>query len=117
MTGLKCSKEEALEIYEYDKKVDKAKVKDRLEYDLDLETEKAIKKLVNVTDRKKAPNYQFSKRERKENTTKSGLINEIAVFLTNKTENVTIVNKERVISFTVGDDVYEVTLTQKRKPK
>lgn len=31
--------------------------------------------------------------------------------------NINVVNIERVVSFTVGDDQYELTLSKKRKPK
>ena len=34
-----------------------------------------------------------------------------------KRKNVEIVNKERQIAFTVGENVFELTLVQKRKPK
>ena len=121
MTGLKCSEAEAKEILAYDKEVDKAKVKDRLAHDLDIETEKEAKKMINVREHKKAPNYQFSQRERKANPTKGGIIAELAKFLENDsefaTEKVTITNKERIIAFSIGDDNFEITLTQKRKPK
>jgi hypothetical protein len=33
------------------------------------------------------------------------------------TENVEITNKERQISFSIGDQKYELTLVQKRAPK
>lgn len=121
MTGLKCSEAEAKEVLAYDKEVEKAAVRDRLEYDLDLETEKEAKKMINVREHKKAPNYQFTQRERKANPTKGGIIAELAKFLENDsefaTEKVTITNKERMIAFSIGDDNFEVTLTQKRRPK
>ena len=56
-----------------------------------------------------------------ENPTKSGIIAEIANFLQenseNACENVIITNAERQISFTIGENTYEFTLVQKRKPK
>lgn len=121
MTGLKCSEAEAKEILAYDKEVDKAGAKERLAHDLDIETEKEAKKMVNVHEHKKAPNYQFTQRERKANPTKGGIITELAKFLENDSdfavEKVTITNKERMIAFSIGSDNFEVTLTQKRKPK
>jgi hypothetical protein len=35
--------------------------------------------------------------------------------MTNNAENVEITNAERQIAFTVGENKYELTLTQKRK--
>jgi hypothetical protein len=62
-----------------------------------------------------------TKRERKANPTKAGIIAEIATFLTENsefaTENVQITNKERMIAFQIGEEKYEITLIQKRKPK
>ena len=120
MSGLKCDLEEAKEILAYDKAIDKAGAKERLAHDLDLETEKEAKKMANVRDHK-APNYQFTKRERKANPTKGGIIAELAKFMENDSEfavaDLEITNKERVIAFTIGEDKFEITLTQKRKKK
>lgn len=118
MYGLNCTREEAEDVIKWDKVIDQG---GRTPYDLDPEAEKAAKKLANVTERKKPANYEFSKRERKENPTKSGIVAEIAQFLTENsqfaTESVEITNKERMISFKIGEESYEITLIQKRKPK
>lgn len=120
--GLKCSREEAVEIFLADKAIDRG---ERMPFDLDPETEKMAKKFANVQERKKkAPtvyNFDTSTKKRKENPTKSGIIAEIAKFLQenseNACENVIITNAERQISFTIGENTYEFTLVQKRKPK
>ncbi len=122
MQGLKCDRSEALAIYEADKAIDRG---ERLPFDLPIEKEKEAKKMANVTERKrKAPtvyNFDTSQKKRKENPTKAGIIAEIAKFLQeqseNACENVTITNPERQIAFTIGDNSYEFTLVQKRKPK
>lgn len=120
MAGLKCSEAEAKEIYAYDKMVDGAGAKERLEFDLSLEAEKEAKKLANSRERKPTV-YNFNQRERKTNPTKAAIIAEIAKFLEenseNACENVKITNKERQISFKIGENDYEFTLVQKRKPK
>ena len=121
MNGLKCSEQEAQEIYEYDCAIDKAKVKDRLEHDISLEAEKVAQKFAH-TGTKKPTVYQFNqKRERKANPTKGGIIAEIAEFLEEisafAAESVEITNKERQIAFKIGEDAFELTLVQKRKPK
>lgn len=120
--GLKCSREEAIEIFLADKAIDRG---ERMPFDLDPETEKMAKKFANVQERKKkAPtvyNFDTSTKKRKENPTKSGIIAEIAKFLQenseNACENVIITNAERQISFSCGENTYEFTLVQKRKPK
>lgn len=118
--GLKCSRDEALEIFEYDRKVDKATVKERLEHDLAADVEKEALKMTKCLDRKQTV-YNFDKRERKANPTKGGIIVELAEFIQKNsqfdTANVEITNKERMIAFSIGDDKFEITLTQKRKPK
>jgi hypothetical protein len=122
MQGLKCSRDEAIEIFLADKAIDRG---ERMEFDLPPELEKEAKKMANVTERKrKAPtvyNFDTSKKKRKENPTKAGIVAEIAKFLQeqseNACENVNITNPERQIAFTIGDNSYEFTLVQKRKPK
>ena len=116
MRILGCSAEEADDIISYDKQVDKG---ERTPYDLDPEKEKVAKKFAHA-DRKPTV-YKFQKRERKANPTKGAIIAELAQFLTesseNACENVEITNKERQIAFTIGENSYELTLVQKRKPK
>lgn len=118
--GLRCSEEEAIEIYLADKAIDRG---ERLPFDLPIELEKEAKKMANVTERKRPTVYNFdtSNKKRKENPTKSGIISEIAKFLQEQSENaveaVNITNPERQIAFTIGENSYELTLVQKRKPK
>lgn len=122
MQGLKCGRDEAVEIFLADKAIDRG---ERMEFDLPPELEKEAKKMANVTERKrKAPtvyNFDTSKKKRKENPTKAGIVAEIAKFLQeqseNACENVNITNPERQIAFTIGENSYELTLVQKRKPK
>jgi hypothetical protein len=113
MTYLKCTKEEALEIIECDKAIDRG---ERVYFDLDPEAEKQAKKYANTGTRQ--TNGQKTERKRKENPTKATIIAEISEFLTQKGyEMVEITNKERRIAFKVGENAYELTLVQKRKPK
>ena len=111
MRCLDCTEEEALNVIECDKAIDKG---ERMSFDLDPETEKEAKKFANVGTRK--TNGTKTERKRKENPTKATLISEIADFLTkNGYENVAILNKERQISLKVGENSFELTLVQKRK--
>jgi hypothetical protein len=56
-------------------------------------------------------------RVRKENPTKEMVIAEIAALLPKFAENIQILNVGKLISFTIGEETYEIDLKQKRKPK
>lgn len=119
MRYLHCSEEEAEQIMADDKAIDRgAKL-----FELSDEQKKVAKKYTTTGTRKTPPAYNFdtSKRQRKENPTKSGIIAELAKFLQEQSENacvnVTITNKERQIAFVCGEHSYELTLVQKRAPK
>ena len=120
----KCgfSPEEIEDIIKSDEAIDKG---ERVYFDLDPEKEKEAKKFAKAGTRKAPTVYKLDntegKRSRKENPTKAGIIAEIAKFLAenseNACENVEITNKERQIAFKIGENCYEFTLGQKRKPK
>lgn len=112
---LGCSREEAIATLKDDKDIDRGKKK---KFDLSPEQEKIAKQYTKTGTRKTG--YSFSKRERKENITKSTIISALADFLNNselEMAQVEITNKERQIKFSVGEDNFELTLVQKRKPK
>lgn len=115
---LGCTREEAIDIIETDKIIDKG---GRTQYDLSKEEEKLAMKISGVSERKAKSADNKRGKVRAENPTKSGIIAEIAEYLTENcgfaTENVTITNKERQISFSIADEKFELTLVQKRKPK
>ena len=109
--------EEIAEVLADDKKVDRG---EKL-WELTDEQKKVAKAMTVIdTKTKKAPTvYKFEKKtNRKENTTKSAIIAEIDDFFNEKGYDlVEITNKERQIAFKVGENDYELTLVQKRKPK
>lgn len=112
MRNLKCSKEEAEQILADDKAIDHG---ERMAFDLSKEAEKQAKKYANSDTRKTNGKIE---RKRKENPTKAGVITEIAKFLAeNGYEMVNVTNPERQIAFKIGENDYELTLVQKRKPK
>lgn len=119
MRLLDCTEEEALDVIATDEIIDKG---GRTQYDLSKEKEKEALKMSAVKDRK-AKDQKKNKRgkTRVENPTKSGIIAEIAEYLKENCgfacENVEITNKERQIAFKCGENSYEFTLVQKRKPK
>lgn len=120
MRVLGITEEEAKQVIADDKAIDRG---ERMPFDLPPDKEKEAKKMANCGTRKAPTVYNFdtSKKKRKENPTKSGIIAEIAKFLEENSENacqnVTITNAERQITFTIGENSYEFTLVQKRKPK
>ena len=122
MRVLDVSAEEADEILKADKAIDRG---ERVSFDLSPEKEKLAKKFANVdTKKRKKPtvyNLDAKGKARKENPTKASIIAELAKFLTENSENacemVEITNKERQIAFKIGENAYELTLVQKRKPK
>ena len=115
---LGCTREEAIDIIETDKIIDKG---GRTQYDLSKEEEKVAIKISGVSERKAKSADNKRGKVRAENPTKSGIIAEIAEYLTENcgfaTENVIITNKERQIAFKIGENDYEITLVQKRKKK
>lgn len=114
MRLLGCSEAEADDIIASDKAIDKG---EKVDFDLTPEQQKEVKKYRAVGTRK-TDKTQPSERKRKENPTKATVIAEIAQFLSeNGYEMVEITNKERQIAFKVGENSYEFTLVQKRKPK
>lgn len=110
--GLKCTEEEAREIYLSDCAIDKGEKQD---FDLTQAQQEVARKFAHTGTRKTPTVYKFEKRERKKNETKGDLIAEIAAFLAEKVENLAIPNAERMISFEKDGKKFELTLIQKRK--
>lgn len=113
--SLGCSIAEAMDILKADKAIDKG---ERMEFDLPPEQEKMAKKYCNVREHKKPVAYNWNKRQRKENVTKKGIIQELFDYLQSQGyADLAITNAERQIAFAVGEDKFELTLVQKRKKK
>ena len=120
------------EMLEDDKAVDRGEI---MEWDLTPEEHKKAMKYANADEHKKAApqptetakkqptvyNWSTEGKKRKENKPKQQIIDAIFQFLAQNAElspqNVQILNKERQISFDFADEKFEITLTQKRRPK
>lgn len=120
MRILNVSAEEAEKIIADDKAIDKG---EKL-FELTDEQKKVVKKMTNFDskNRKKPMVLDLKQpKNRKENATKSGIIAELVTFFSENSqfsvENLEILNKERQFTFKIGDETYEITLIQKRKPK
>lgn len=117
MRGLKVDREEAEEVYAYDQEVEH----DPHVGQLEPEKEVIARKMAHTgTREKKAPMVpNLTKRERKPNATKGGVVSEIAAFLEKDSEfeikHLQVPNKEGKISFMIGDKWYTWALTEHRK--
>lgn len=109
---------EKQDLLQYDLAVERG---EKTEFDATPEQLKVERLMARTGTRKSSPAYKFTKRERKPNATKGGVIAELAAFLAENSDfdvkNVEITNKERQIAFTIGENAFEITLVQKRKPK
>ena len=118
MRILQVDSKQADEILAYDKAVERG---EKTPYDLTAEQEKEVRKYRQADRKPTLYKWDTKKRERKPNATKEGIVAEIAKFLTENsgfdTKNVQITNKNREITFNVGDETFTWTLVQKRKPK
>lgn len=111
MKNLKCSREEALALMADDKAVDQGK---KMPYDLTPEQEKIAKQYIRTGTRK----VTKTNRKPKENPTKMAVIEQIYSFLCeNDYENCEIANKNKEITFTIGEISYSLTLIEHRKAK
>lgn len=121
MRKMGMSEDEIKELIEYDKRVERGED----DYKLTPEQEKVSRDSRRTGTRKVPTVYKLDntggKRSRKENPTKGGIIAELAKFLTENSEyaveNLEIANKERLITFKIGGESFDLTLIQKRKAK
>jgi len=112
---LHCSIAEAEQVLLDDKAIDRGQA---MSFDMSKEEEKQALKYANVREHKKPMTLNLTKRERKADTTKEGVIQQIFDYLVSQGyENVEILNKSKLIGFKIADDFYEFNLIRKRKSK
>lgn len=111
MEALDISYKEAKELVEDDERVDRG---ESLPWDLTPEQMKVSKKARQADHAK--PKEKV-KKEKKENVIKKEIIEKIYNLINENYENTNVENDERMISFSVGDENFEITLVQKRKKK
>lgn len=114
MTLLDCSEDQAKEIIEYDKAVDKMSVKE-CRSDLTKEQQAVVKKY-SQGDRKPTV-YNFDTRKRKADDTKKGLIDLLAETIKEQEccNALDITNAERQIDFEWGGRKLRIVLSAPRK--
>lgn len=116
MKTLNITREEAIELDEYDDDVNHGK---KTEYDLTPEQEAVARKMTRVENNAKHKNVI---RERKPNVVKESIIAELANFFKEDAqsqvfEDVIIANKSRKINFSVNGVDYTIDLIEHRKKK
>ena len=122
MKTLKISREEAIELEQYDDDVNHDRP---TEHDLTPEQKKNVQEMNRKVDHKK---YGSTHRERKPNETKEGIVSSLADFLKNECEfmlkdeiiycdSVEITNKNRMIHFICNGKEYDLQLIEKRPQK
>lgn len=113
MRANRCSYEEARQLVLDDMKVEKG---EPLPWDLTKEEKANQKKALSTGTRKQK---EPVKRTKKENACKKSIIDEIVAMLNenDRYTNVIVVNGERQVAFTLGDNNFELTLVQKREKK
>lgn len=114
MNLLKISRDEAIQLIEDDKRIDKG---EKL-FSLTPEQEKASKKARSAGRKPKTTVYKFdtTKRKKPENKNKSDLISVITGALTEHgAENLELINPEREFTFIMDGTKYKIVLSLPRK--
>lgn len=118
MRTLNITEEEALELYNEDKEVDKMTKMSDIDSDISEEQKKAKKKYTNV---KRGVNAygKTTTRELKPDENKRLIIQTIAKALTECAEvsKLEITNIQKYITFSIGSEDFEIDLKRKRKKK
>ncbi len=115
MRLLNISAEEAEQVIADDKAIDKGE-----KLFEQTKEQKAVTKQMTATGTRKTPtvyNFDTTKRERKKDGTKEEFIANLAEYLQTCVENVQILNPSKLISFTIGEDTFELDLKRKRATK
>ncbi len=108
MEKLGCTEAEALEIIAFDKAVDRGADP----YKLTPEQQKIAKKMCSTGTRAKT---ESKPKTHKKDEEKAQIIADLANFLQEKVDFLSISNPERQIFLKMGENSYELTLTKKRK--
>lgn len=110
MKNLDLTEEEARQLIEDDKRIDKG---EKL-FSLTDEQEKASKKARNTTAKKQPTAYKFEKRERKSDNVKRELVKILQNALAEQVTDLEIINPEREFSFKFDGKKYKIVLSAPR---
>jgi hypothetical protein len=116
MKTLDITYEEALELIEEDKAIDRMTKSDDINSDLTAEQRKTLKKCTNVA---KGADAYGKKRVRtiKIDDNKVMIIDLIAKILEENEIDFEVINKQKTIAISIGDENFEIDLKKKRQPK
>ena len=114
MKNFDLTKEEAIQMWLEDEGYLENEEQEELERKA---KENRITATIHQATAKDAKKKTQKERVQKEDATKEMVISEISAFLPKIAENVQILNKSKLISFKIGDDLFEIDLKRKRKPK
>lgn len=116
--GLKCSREEAEKVYEYDCAVEHD---EKTEYDLSPEKLKIAQKQAHTGTRKVPTTYNFPKKGKKPDEAKKMLILTIFNLLKEYSKldlkEINIINEEKEILFQLNNEKFGLTLVRKQTKK
>ena len=93
-----------------------------MDFDLTKEQEKEVQKMIKHETMSGARVFEKRPKQLKEkkiNEPKKAFIEDLVAWLGESEDygNIEVVNAERQVKFTIGEDTFELTLVQKRKPK
>jgi hypothetical protein len=113
MKSLGCSREEALQVIEDDKRIDKG---EKL-FELSAEQKKVAKESCAIGTKKRTV-YKFdSAKSKKKDAEKEEFIAKLHEIVAQFTENCEIANANREITFNLGENEYSLVLTKHTKKK
>ena len=119
MRVLDLTYEEAVDLLKCDRAIDKG---EHMDFDISKEQEKEVRKMLKHETMSGARTFEKRPKQPKEkkiNEPKKAFIEDLVAWLGESEDygNIEVVNAERQVKFTIGEDTFELTLVQKRKPK
>ena len=119
MRVLDLTYEEAVDLLKCDRAIDKG---EHMDFDISKEQEKEVRKMLKHETMSGARTFEKRPKQPKEkkiNEPKKAFIEDLVAWLGESEDyaNIEIVNAERQVKFTIGEDTFELTLVQKRRPK
>lgn len=119
MRVLDLTYEEAIDLLKCDRAIDKG---EHMDFDISKEQEKEVRKMLKHETMSGARTFEKRPKQPKEkkiNEPKKAFIEDLVAWLGESEDygNIEVVNAERQVKFTIGEDTFELTLVQKRKPK
>lgn len=112
MRILKIDRAEAEQLVDYDDETDKMTMTE-INAEMTAEQRKNVKEM-SKTGSKKPTTYSFKQKKAKKDTEKEQIVSNLAELVKNFARNVEIVNKNREISFQIGQNNYSLTLVKHR---